>query len=147
MPKINYTQIREICEDLYIRNNVTAKELCEKFEVSEQTFSKWKKGRDGEKSWEERKRMLLFTPVKLKELLMEEAQNIAAGNAPKFSSDAMAKIMKSIEQVDKRINPRIVFDVLRELDNFISQSDGVFATKCTEYHKQFLLYKISLEDK
>lgn len=147
MPKINYTQIREICEDLFIRNNVTAKELCEKFEVSEQTLSKWKKGREGERSWDERKRMLQFTPVKLKELLMEEAQNIAEGKPVKFNAGEMSKIMKSIEQVDKRINPRIVFDVLRELDNFISQSDAAFATQCTEFHKNFLLYKISLEDK
>ena len=54
MAEITNEKKREIAEDMYIRLGLTGREIAENLSITEQTVSRWKKGRGGEKSWDDR---------------------------------------------------------------------------------------------
>jgi len=136
---------RSLAEDMYIRLNMSGREIAEYFQVSEQTVSNWKKGRTGETTWDERKRDNQINPLKLKETLLEEAKNIADGNEPKIKSDALSKVMAAINMLDKTVNPRTVMAVFKLFDNFMAETNPEKAVEFTTYHKLFLQHLIALE--
>ena len=47
MAEIGNDKKREIAEDMYIRLGLTGREIAENLGVTEQTVSRWKKGREG----------------------------------------------------------------------------------------------------
>lgn len=145
MAEIGNDKRREIAEDMYIRLGLTGREIAENLSVTEQTVSRWKKGRDGEKSWDDRKTEAQLTPLKIKELLLKEAEKIAKGEASNVKADQLSKIMSAIDQLDKKINVRTVMDVFREFDNWMAEQEPATAIQFTKWHKQFLQYRISLE--
>lgn len=145
MADITNEKKREIAEDMYIRLGLTGREIAENLGVTEQTVSRWKKGRDGEKPWDDRKAEAQLTPVKIKELLMSEAYKIAKGEESTLQADRLSKIMSAIDQLDKKINVRTVMDVFREFDNWMADQEPKTAVLFTKFHKQFLQYRISLE--
>lgn len=138
MAGLNNDKKREIAEDLFIRGVMNAKAIAIHLSVSEQTLTKWKKGKPGEKSWEERKRELNLTPLKLKEKLLEEANKIANGETSFINADALSKIMSAVDKLDKKISLRVVIDVIKELDNYVSKHDPKKALEFTEWHKKFI---------
>lgn len=138
-------QIRSIVEDLYINNDYTLEQLSEKFDVSTTTLSAWKKGREGEKSWDERKVFVSTTPSILKEKLLAEAIKVAAGEKSAIKADDLSKIMSAIRQLDGDISVRIISEVLKLLDAFAVQVDPVLAIEMCRIHKLFLLHRITLE--
>lgn len=141
MSKILNKKKYEIAEDLYIRAGLTGKEISHQLEISEVTLSKWKAKGD----WENRKSELTVSPLRIKELLLKEANKIANGEKSTIDSDKLSKITASIDRLDKRISARIVFDVLKELDNWIAEIDPTKALEFVQYHKQFLIHRIKLE--
>lgn len=145
MGDITNEKKREIAEDMYIRLGMTGREIAENLGVTEQTVSRWKKGRDGEKNWDARKNEAQLTPLKIKELLLEEAHKIAKGEESSIKADQLSKIMAAIDQLDKKINVRTVMDVFREFDNWMAEQEPKTAILFTRFHKLFLQYRISLE--
>lgn len=145
MGDITNEKKREIAEDMYIRLGMTGREIAENLGVTEQTVSRWKKGRDGEKNWDARKNEAQLTPLKIKELLLEEAHKIAKGEESSIKADQLSKIMAAIDQLDKKINVRTVMDVFREFDNWMAEQEPKIAILFTRFHKLFLQYRISLE--
>ena len=145
MGDITNEKKREIAEDMYIRLGMTGREIAENLGVTEQTVSRWKKGRDGEKNWDARKNEAQLTPLKKKELLLEEAHKIAKGEESSIKADQLSKIMAAIDQLDKKINVRTVMDVFREFDNWMAEQEPKTAILFTRFHKLFLQYRISLE--
>lgn len=145
MAEITNEKKREIAEDMYIRLSLTGREIAESLAVTEQTVSRWKKGRDGEPSWDDRKNEAQLTPLKIKELLLTEAHKIAKGEESIIKADQLSKIMSAIDQLDKKINVRTVMDVFREFDNWMVEQDPATAILFTKFHKLFLQYRISLE--
>ncbi|NDW10943.1 helix-turn-helix domain-containing protein [Dysgonomonas sp. 520] len=143
--KTELEKLRDIAEDYFIRLGKTGREIAELLEISEQTVSTWRKGRDGEKSWDDRKRDLQLTPVKLKELLMEEARKVVSGEESKVNADQLSKFMAAIDRLDKTVNPRTVMSVLQMRDNYMSEINPQRAIEDTEYNKMFLQHIISLE--
>ena len=141
MGTITNQKKKEIAEDLYLRANITAKDISKQLEISEQTICKWKK----EGRWEERKAELSLSPLRIKELLMKEANKIANGEKSDIDSDRLSKLTAAIDRLDKRISARVVMDVLRELDNWMTEVDPKKAVEFTQYHKKFLQFRISLE--
>lgn len=145
MADITNDKKREIAEDMYIRLGMNGREIAEQLNVTEQTVSRWKKGRDGEKSWDDRKTEASLTPVKIKELLLQEAYKVAKGEASTINSDQISKLMAAIDRLDKKINARTVMDVFREFDNWMAEQEPATAILFTRFHKLFLQYRISME--
>lgn len=145
MAEISNDKKREIAEDMYIRLGLTGREIAENLGVTEQTVSRWKKGREGEPSWDERKNETQLTPLKIKELLMGEAYKVAKGETSTINSDQISKLMAAIDRLDKKINVRTVMDVFREFDNWMAEQEPAVAIQFTRFHKLFLQYRISLE--
>jgi len=143
--KRNLDQLRQTAEDFYIRLCMTGKEIAELLDISEQTVSKWKKGRDGEKSWDDRKAEMQLTPTKVKEILLKEALLLAEGKDSKVDADKLSKIVSAIERLDRKINVRIIMDVFREFDNYVAEVEPKIAVEFTKYHKMFLQHRIALE--
>ena len=142
MAEIGNDKKREIAEDMYIRLGLTGREIAENLGVTEQTVSRWKKGREGEKSWDDRK---TEAPLKIKELLLKEAEKLAKGEESLVKADQLSKIMAAIDQLDKKINVRTVMDVFREFDIWMSEQEPATAIQFTRWHKLFLQYRVSLE--
>jgi predicted transcriptional regulator len=145
MAEIGNDKKREIAEDMYIRLGMTGREIADSLSVTEQTVSRWKKGRDGEKSWDDRKTESQLTPLKIKELLLKEAEKIAKGEESTIQADKLSKIMSAIDQLDKKINVRTVMDVFKEFDLWMSEQDPATAILFTKFHKLFLQYRISID--
>lgn len=145
MAEISNEKKRGIAEDMYIRLGLTGREIAENLGVTEQTVSRWKKGREGERSWDDRRTESSLTPLKIKETLLKEAEKLARGEESGVKADQLSKIMAAIDRLDKKINVRTVMDVFREFDNWMAEQDPAVAVGFTRYHKLFLQYRISLE--
>ena len=145
MGDISNEKKREIAEDMYIRLNINGRQIAENLGVTEQTVSRWKKGRQGEMSWENRKAEAQLTPLKIKELLLKEAEKLARGEESAIKADQLSKLMSAIDRLDKKINVRTVMDVLREFDCWMAEQDPATAIRFTQWHKSFLQYRITLE--
>lgn len=145
MAEITNEKKREIAEDMYIRLSLNGREIAKNLGVTEPTVSKWKKGREGEPSWDDRKKEAQLTPLKIKELLVGEAYKVSKGETSTINSDQISKLMAAIDRLDKKINVRTVMDVFREFDNWMADQEPATAILFTKFHKLFLQYRINLE--
>ncbi len=132
---------RELAEELYITGRMNSKEIAIHLSVSEQTLVKWKKGKKDEKSWDDRKRELNLTPFKLKELLLDEANKIASGKTSSINANQLSKIMSAVDKLDKKVSTRVIIDVCKEIDNYVSKHDPKLAVTFTEWHKKFIIHR------
>lgn len=135
-----------MAERMFVEDGMTAKAIAEQLDVSEQTLSKWRKGKEGEKSWDDKRAEMLASPHKIKEILLKELIVVASGGKSLVDADALAKINKVIETLSDKISTQVVFSVFKEFDNWMADQDPKTAILFTEYHKQFILYKINQED-
>ena len=142
MAKTSKNQARKVlAERLFIEEGLIAKAISEQLNISEQTISKWRTvGK-----WDDKRAELLASPHKLREILMRELKTVAEGGLSKVDADALAKINKVIETISDRISVQVVFSVFKEFDNWMADQDPKMAVEFTEWHKQFILYKINLE--
>ncbi|MCX6232628.1 MAG: hypothetical protein NTZ33_13915 [Bacteroidetes bacterium] len=138
---LSNTKKKQLAEELYVTGRMNAREIAIHLGVSEQTLTKWKKGNKAEKSWDDRKKELSLTPVRLKEKLLEEAENIANGKPSLINADSLSKVMSAIDKLDKKISLRVIIDVVKEIDNYVSKHDPKLAVIFTEWHKKFIIYR------
>lgn len=136
-------RIRTVAEDLYINKGFSLTQIGQDWDVSPQTLTKWKKGRTGEKSWDERKVFNDLTPVKLREVLLNEALNISSGKEPSIKADALSKVMSAIDKLDSTVNPRVVASVFISFNTWLVDVDPVKANEFTRYQRMFLQHSIS----
>lgn len=144
--KSELEKIRNMAEDLYVNKGYTLAQISESWGVSVVSLSKWKKGRTGEKSWDERKSFVTLTPTKLKELLYEHALCIAEGKPSSLNADAISKTMRSIRDLEKETSPRIINAVLKRFDDWMVGVEPTKAVEITKYHRMFLVYCMEMED-
>ena len=130
-----------MAERMYVEDGMTAKAISEQLDVSEQTLSKWKK--DGR--WDDKRAEMLASPHKIREILIRELKVVAEGGSSIIDADALSKINKVIEGLSGSTSVQIVFSVFKEFDNWMADQDPKTAVLFTEYHKQFILYKINQE--
>lgn len=136
---------RELAERMFIEEGMTGKAIAEELEVSEVTVSNWRKGRTGEKDWDERRAEVLSAPHKIKEILLKQLKIVAEGEKATIDADALIKISKVIEAVSGKISTQVVFAVFKEFDNWMAAQDPLMAIKFLEFHKMFIHHKASLE--
>ncbi|SZD72759.1 Uncharacterized conserved protein [Candidatus Ornithobacterium hominis] len=137
------TQTRIKAEAFYIENlEITLKEVAEHYKVSQNTVSSWAKKYD----WENKRLNFHASPTKIKQLLQQELLQISEGKKPKLPADAIAKLMATLDRLEKKADPVVVHKILKDLDHFIAEIDPDFANQCTAFHKQFLQHRISLEN-
>lgn len=136
---------RALAERLFINDNMTARAIANEIEVTEATVSKWRQGRPGEKNWDERRVEVLSAPHRIKEILLKELEKVANGEDSTVKYDALAKISKVMETLSGKSSVQVVLTVFKEFDNWMAEQEPEQAIKFTEYHKQFLHYKASLE--
>lgn len=137
------TQTRLKAEAFFIENlEVTYKDVAEHYKITQKTVGNWAKKYD----WEEKRLDFHASPTVIKQRLQQEALKLTEGKDATFNADAVSKIMAAIDRLNKRDDPIIVHKILKDLDNFISEVDPTFAKECTKYHKQFLQYRISIEN-
>lgn len=147
MSKLLTNQAKKVmAERMFVEDGMTAKAIAEQLDVSEQTLSKWRKGKEGEKSWDDKRAEMLASPHKIKEILLKELLLVAGGEKSLVDADALAKINKVIETLSDKISVQVIFSVFKEFDNWMADQDPKTAVLFTEYHKQFILYKINQED-
>lgn len=147
MSKLLTNQAKKVmAERMFVEDGMTAKAIAEQLELSEQTLSKWRKGKEGEKSWDDKRAEMLASPHKIREILIRELMIVAGGEKSLVDADALAKINKVIETLSDKISAQVVFSVFKEFDNWMADQDPKTAILFTEYHKQFILYKINQED-
>lgn len=132
---------RTMAEHMFVEKGMTAKAIGEILNVSQKSLSKWR----NEGSWDDRRTELLAAPHMMREILMRELKVIAEGGKSAVDADALAKVNKVIENMSDKISVQVVFSVFKEFDNWMAEQDPKTALLFTEYHKQFLLYKINLE--
>lgn len=135
-----------MAERMFVEDGMTAKAISEQLDVSEQTLSKWRKGKEGEKAWDDKRAEMLASPHKIREILIRELMVVAGGAKSLVDADALAKINKVIETLSDKISTQVVFSVFKEFDNWMADQDPKTAILFTEYHKQFILYKINQEE-
>ena len=142
MSKLLTNQAKKtLAEILFIDEGMTAKAISEQLDVSEQTLSKWR----NLGNWESSRSEMLASPHKIREILLKEIKVVAQGGVSLVDADALAKINKVFETMSDKISVQIIFSVFKEFDNWMADQDPKTAVLFTEYHKQFILYKINQE--
>lgn len=141
MPELSNKKKRELAERLYVNDGMKANAIAEDLNVSAATISRWK----NEDNWESRRRNNLTAPHKIKEILLKELQTIAEGGESNVDADALAKMSKVIDTLTDKVSVQSVITVFKEFDNWMSQQDAHKAIEFVKYHKEFIIYKASLE--
>lgn len=139
-------RLKVVVEDLYINKDYSLEQLAAEFDISVQTLVRWKKGENGERSWDERKVFVQLTPTRLKELLLSEALSLSEGKEPTFKADSISKIMSAVDRLDKRVNPRTVITILKNFDKWMVDVDPALAVQFVKYHRMFIQHVISQEE-
>jgi len=133
--------MKETAEELYVYQGMEIAQIAQIVPASVQSLSKWAK--QGE--WARRREELKTSPLKIKELLTQEAFSIASGNPPTIDSKALKTISSALELFEKKINLKVIVDVFKEFDLFVVRFDPNIALEFTKFHKLFLKHKIKQE--
>lgn len=142
MTKLLTNQAKKVmAERMFVEDGMTAKAIAEQLDVSQVTMSKWRN--DGR--WEDKRSEMLASPHKIREILIKELKTVAEGGISIIDADALSKINKVIEGLSSSTSVQIVFSVFKEFDNWMADQDPKTAVLFTEYHKQFILFKINQE--
>ncbi len=138
-------QKRAIAERMFIEDGETAKYIAEFLGLSEQTLSRWRKGRKAEKTWDDRRAENLAAPHKIKELLVKQLELVASGEKATVDADALAKISRVLQDVSSKTSVQVVLSVFKEFDNWLADQEPEIAITFLKWHKNFIIYKASLE--
>lgn len=144
--KKSKSDIRELCEKLFVETGLSAKALAETYPVTEQTISKWRNdtSRDG-KTWDEKRKDFITAPANIRQVLMNELKNVAEGAESSINVKDLAAIYKVIEGFSDRVNTQVVYSVFKEFDSWMADQDPELALQFVQYHKMFLIYKAERE--
>lgn len=143
MAELSNEKKRALAERMFINDGMTGKQIALDLNLSEQTVTKWRKGRTGEKDWDTRRAEIISAPHIIKELLIKQLQLISEGEKPTIDADALAKISKVLESISGKVSVQVVISVFKEFDDFMTDHDPELAVKFLEYHKKFILHKAS----
>lgn len=143
--RVNNEPIRAMAERMFVEDGMTAKAIANALDVSEQTIGRWRKGIQGDISWDDKKTQFLSAPNNIKKVLMNELTHLSkVGNAT-LDVKAIKDITSVIETLSDRVSAPIVFAVFKEFDAWMATQDPEIAVSFLEWHKLFLLHKVQNE--
>ena len=135
----NYAQI------LYVNENLTAKEIAGRVNVSEKTVGKWIK--DG--NWEKLKKSLLVTKQQQISMLYDQLafinEDISSREirvATVKEADVIAKITSSIQRMEVETSIGQIVEVARNFLEFTREYDLDFAKEATKHFDAFIQSKM-----
>ena len=143
--RVNNESLRALAEKMFVEEGMTAKAIAATIDVSEQTIGRWRKGIQGDISWDDKRNLFLSGPNNIKKVLMSELSDLASGQQGKLDVKAISAVTKAIELLSDKVSAHIVMAVFKEFDSWMASQDPDFAIKCLEWHKMFLLYKAQQE--
>lgn len=77
--RVNNEPIRAMAERMFVEDGMTAKAIANALDVSEQTIGRWRKGIQGDISWDDKKTQFLSAPNNIKKVLMNELTHLSKG--------------------------------------------------------------------
>ncbi|AQY22983.1 DUF1804 family protein [Riemerella anatipestifer] len=143
--RVNNEALRKMAERMYVEEGMTAKAIANAIEVTEQTVGRWKKGIQGDLSWDDKRADFLAAPSNIKKILKEELSNIANGYDPKIDVKALSAVSSAIEKMSDKVNTQVTYSVFKEFDLWMAEQDPELAVHFIEYHRLFLLHKAQNE--
>ena len=143
--RVNNEPIRAMAERMFVEDGMTAKAIANALDVSEQTIGRWRKGIQGDISWDDKKTQFLSAPNNIKKVLMNELTHLSKGGDATLDVKAIKDITSVIETLSDRVAAPIVFAVFKEFDAWMATQDPEIAISFLEWHKLFLLHKVQNE--
>ena len=137
--------LRAMAERMFVEEGMTAKSIAAALDITEQTVGRWRKGIQGDISWDDKKAQFLAAPHNTKKVLMNELNHLSKGGDATIDVKAIADVTKVISTLSEKVSAQIVFTVLREFDNWMATQDTDKAIEFLDWHRTFLLYKAQNE--
>lgn len=138
-------------EFLYTERGFTPPEIAEEIGRNLKTIYGWR----DKYGWNDTKDLLNTTPSELKKILLQEATRLVKGEVrkdaegkeiPPIDADSLSKVMKAYDYMSKKASPEVCFDIITELDSFISRLNPKLAEENLKYHRMYLTQKIEEQD-
>ena len=139
--KKDYNKLRNHAAFLYIQEGWKQNAIADYLEVSTVSISAWK---DDDK-WDDQRAAFITSPRKMQAQLMEMLTKVMNGEKLQINPDDLSKISKVIKDLRGSITPEIVYQVLKELDTYLTEVDPQHALVSIKHHRNFLLQKINEE--
>ena len=143
--RVNNEPLRAMAERMFVEEGMTAKAIAATIDVTEQTVGRWRKGIQGDISWDDKRAQYLSAPHNIKKVLMNELTHLSKGGDATIDVKAIADVTKVISTLSDKANVQIVFTVFKEFDNWMTEQDPDVAIQFLEWHKLFLLHKAQNE--
>lgn len=143
--RVNNEPLRAMAERMFVEEGMTAKAIAATIDVTEQTVGRWRKGIQGDISWDDKRAQYLSAPHNIKKVLMNELTHLSKGGDATIDVKAIADVTKVISTLSDKANVQIVFTVFKEFDNWMTEQDPDVAIQFLEWHKLFLLHKAQTE--
>ena len=143
--RVNNEPLRAMAERMFVEEGMTAKAIAATIDVTEQTVGRWRKGIQGDISWDDKRAQYLSAPHNIKKVLMNELTHLSKGGDATIDVKAIADVTKVISTLSDKANVQIVFTVFKEFDNWMAEQDPEVAIQFLEWHKLFLLHKAQSE--
>ena len=143
--RVNNESLRALAEKMFVEEGMTAKAIAEVLGVTEQTVGRWRKGVQGDISWDEKRKQYLSAPNNIKKVLMKELGDLSEGKDATIDVKAISAVTKAIELLSDKVSAQIVMAVFKEFDSWMAVQDPEIAVSFLEWHKMFLLYKAQQE--
>jgi transposase len=143
--RVNNEPLRALAEKMFVEEGLTAKAIAETVGVTEQTIGRWRKGIQGDVSWDEKRNSFLSAPNNIKKVLMNELSDLAEGKDSRIDVKAISAVTKAIELLSDKVSAQIAMAVFKEFDSWMAVQDPEAAISFLEWHKMFLMYKAQQE--
>ena len=75
--RVNNEPLRAMAERMFVEEGMTAKSIAAALDITEQTVGRWRKGIQGDVSWDDKKTQFLSAPSNIKKLLMNELNHLS----------------------------------------------------------------------
>lgn len=143
--RVNNEPLRAMAERMFVEEGMTAKSIASALDITEQTVGRWRKGIQGDISWDDKRTQFLSAPHNIKKVLMNELTHLSKGGDATIDVKAIADVTKVISTLSDKANVQITFTVFKEFDNWMAEQDPEVAIQFLEWHKLFLLHKAQTE--